>query len=68
MDHAWTAAAKEQWNVQIFLLRFLKDRSGTTAIEYALVACGIAVAIVTVVGLLGGTVSAKYDLISKSVK
>lgn len=54
--------------MQIFLFRFLKDRSGTTAIEYALVACGIAVAIVAVIGQLGATVSAKYELISTSLK
>ncbi|MGA9443801.1 MAG: Flp family type IVb pilin [Methyloceanibacter sp.] len=30
--------------------RFIKDESGTTAIEYVLIAAGIAVAIITVVG------------------
>jgi pilus assembly protein Flp/PilA len=54
--------------VQNFLLRFLTDRSGTTAIEYALVACGIAVAIVAVVGQLGATVANKYQTISNSLK
>jgi pilus assembly protein Flp/PilA len=30
--------------------RFLKDESGATAIEYGLIAAGIAVAIITVLG------------------
>ena len=30
--------------------RFIKDESGATAIEYVLIAAGIAVAIITVVG------------------
>ena len=33
--------------------RFLSDQSGATAIEYALIACGIAMAIITTVQSLG---------------
>ena len=54
--------------MQDLFLRFLTDRSGTTAIEYALIACGIAVAIVGAVGQLGQTVGAKYQSISTSLK
>ena len=32
---------------------FLRDESGATAIEYGLIAAGISVAIITVVGQLG---------------
>ena len=35
------------------LMRFLKDEEGVTAIEYGLIAAGIAIAIVTAVGLVG---------------
>lgn len=35
------------------LIRFLKDKSGATAIEYGLIAAGIAIAIVTAVNLVG---------------
>ena len=35
------------------LLRFLKDTSGVTAIEYGLIASGIAVVIVTAVNATG---------------
>ena len=46
------------------LLRFVKDEKGTTAIEYALIAVGISVAILTSVQLLGSDVSALYDKIA----
>lgn len=35
------------------VLRFVKDESGATAIEYGLIAAGIGVAIVTTVGGVG---------------
>lgn len=37
--------------------RFLADERGTTAIEYALIASGIAAAIITIVFGVGGTVT-----------
>ena len=36
--------------------RFLSDESGATAIEYGLIAALVAVAIIGVVGALGGTI------------
>ena len=35
------------------LKRFLKDDSGATAIEYGILAAGVAVAIIAAVGLIG---------------
>ena len=35
------------------LVKFFKDESGATAIEYGLIAAGISVAIITVVNTLG---------------
>ncbi len=35
------------------IARFVKDRSGATAIEYGLIAAGIALAIITIVNTLG---------------
>ena len=46
------------------LLRFVKEEKGTTAIEYALIAVGISVAILTSVQLVGSDVSALYDRIA----
>ena len=54
--------------MKVFLFRFLKDGSGVTSIEYALIACGVAVAIVVIIGKLGGTVEAKYELVAAGLK
>ena len=48
--------------------RFLADESGATAIEYGLIAAGIALAIITVVNSLGTTLNAKFTAISTSLK
>lgn len=48
--------------------RFLKDESGATAIEYGLIAAGIALAIITVVNNLGTTLNTKFTSISTSLK
>jgi pilus assembly protein Flp/PilA len=48
--------------------RFLSDDSGATAIEYALIAAGIALAIITAVNTLGTTLSGKFDSINASLK
>ncbi|WP_128927835.1 Flp family type IVb pilin [Bradyrhizobium guangxiense] len=48
--------------------RFVKDESGATAIEYGLIAAGIALAIITVVNNLGSTLNTKFSAISSSLK
>jgi pilus assembly protein Flp/PilA len=48
--------------------RFLSDNSGATAIEYALIAAGIALAIITAVNTLGTTLSNKFVSINSSLK
>jgi pilus assembly protein Flp/PilA len=50
------------------IARFAKDESGATAIEYGLIAAGIALAIITVVNSLGTTLNAKFGSISSSLK
>jgi pilus assembly protein Flp/PilA len=50
------------------IARFAKDESGATAIEYGLIAAGIALAIITVVNNLGTTLNAKFTSISSSLK
>lgn len=46
---------------------FLRDERGATAIEYALIAAGIAVTIVTAVNSLGDSVKAMYETISTAI-
>jgi pilus assembly protein Flp/PilA len=48
--------------------RFLADESGATAIEYGLIAAGIALAIIAVVNNLGSTLKLKFGSISTSLK
>lgn len=49
-------------------LRFLSDESGATAIEYGLIAAGIALAIIAVVNGLGTTLNTKFTDINASLK
>ncbi len=48
--------------------RFLDDESAATAIEYGLIAAGIAVAIITVVGTLGTSLNSTFTSISNALK
>jgi pilus assembly protein Flp/PilA len=48
--------------------RFVKDESGATAIEYGLIAAGIAIAIITAVNGVGSKLSANFVSISTSLK
>jgi pilus assembly protein Flp/PilA len=49
-------------------LKFLSDQSGATAIEYGLIAAGIALAIIAVVNGLGSTLNTSFTSISTSIK
>ncbi|MCD0416432.1 Flp family type IVb pilin [Rhodopseudomonas sp. BR0M22] len=44
--------------------RFIKDESGATAIEYGLIAAGIALVIITVVQTIGTTLNTKFTTLS----
>lgn len=48
--------------------KFWSDESGATAIEYGLIAAGIALAIITVVNSLGTSLNDKFGSISSSLK
>jgi pilus assembly protein Flp/PilA len=48
--------------------RFLKDESAATAIEYGLIATGIAVAIIPVITGLGTKVKTTFSTISAALK
>jgi len=52
----------------MLLAKFLKDRSASTAIEYGLIAAGISVAIVTVVGTLGTNLNATFTTVANALK
>jgi pilus assembly protein Flp/PilA len=48
--------------------RFVRDESAATAIEYGLIAAGIALAIIAVVNGLGTNLNAKFSSINTSLK
>jgi pilus assembly protein Flp/PilA len=48
-------------------VRFLKDNSGATAIEYGLIAAGISVAIIAVVNGLGTQLNATFKSVSTAL-
>jgi pilus assembly protein Flp/PilA len=50
------------------LARFWSDESGATAIEYGLIAAGISVAIITVVGGLGTKLKSTFTAVNAALK
>ena len=50
------------------IVRFLRDQSGATAIEYGLIAAGISVAIITAVSSLGSGLNTTFTSVSTAVK
>ena len=50
------------------LCEFLDDKEGATAIEYGLLAAGIAVAIIATVAALGTNLNATFTTVSNSPK
>jgi pilus assembly protein Flp/PilA len=50
------------------IVRFLRDESGATAIEYGLIAAGIAVAIITAVSSLGSGLNTTFTSVSTALK
>ena len=52
----------------MLLLRFLEDDTAATAIEYGLIAAGIAVAIIVAVQTLGTNLNTTFSSVSTSLK
>jgi pilus assembly protein Flp/PilA len=50
------------------IIRFLKDENAATAIEYGLIAAGIAVAIIPVITGLGTKLKTTFSAISAALK
>jgi len=48
--------------------RFVKDESGATAIEYGLIAAGIAVVIIATVQLVGTNLKTTFNSVATAVK
>ncbi len=50
------------------LIKFFADESGATAIEYGLIAAGIALAIIAIVNGLGSNLNDMFTSINSSLK
>lgn len=50
-----------------FVRDFTKDTSGVTAVEYAILGTGIAIALVAAVSGLAGTMSATFSVVGGSL-
>jgi pilus assembly protein Flp/PilA len=54
--------------IMSILIRFLRDETGATAIEYGLIAAGISIAIIASVNGLGTKLNTKFNSINTSLK
>jgi pilus assembly protein Flp/PilA len=50
------------------ILQFINDETGATAIEYGLIAAGIAVAIIATVQALGTNLNSTFSTVSTALK
>jgi len=67
------SARKNPWRatgsvVVRLISKFSRDETGATAIEYCLIACGIAFAIIAVVQGIGPQLSTKFTAVNSSLK
>jgi pilus assembly protein Flp/PilA len=65
---AITKMASEGQIMIRYICRFWNDQSGATAIEYGLIAAGIAVAIIATVQALGTNLNATFSSVSTALK
>ncbi len=50
------------------IMRFIRDDAAATAIEYGLIAAGISVAIIVVVGTLGTSLNTTFTSVQTALK
>ena len=67
-DFSSTSHVYMELSMNNLVSRFMKDESGATAIEYGLIAAGIAVAIIAAVNGVGSALITKFNGISTSLK
>jgi pilus assembly protein Flp/PilA len=54
--------------MKVMLSKFWREETGATAIEYGLIAAGIAVAIIVAVNGVGSALSTNFNTVSTSLK
>jgi pilus assembly protein Flp/PilA len=65
---SWVNEQRSEPAMKSLISKFLKNESGATAIEYGLIAAGIAIAIITAVNGVGSQLSTVFGNISTSLK
>jgi pilus assembly protein Flp/PilA len=63
-----SAVAARSLVMRTLIRRFAKDEKAATAIEYAIIAGGLSIVIVTVVSSIGVNLNTKFTSISTAVK
>jgi len=58
----------QQLSMGVCITRFIRNEAGATAIEYGLIAAGIAVAIIATVQALGTNLSNTFSTVSTALK
>jgi pilus assembly protein Flp/PilA len=53
--------------MKALLVRFLKNENGATAIEYGLIACGIALALIAILKQLGLTLEGVFTTLTNEL-
>jgi pilus assembly protein Flp/PilA len=60
-------STEREANVKRHLSKFWRDETGATAIEYGLIAAGIALAIIVMVNTLGTTLNTKFTSVNAGI-
>jgi pilus assembly protein Flp/PilA len=59
--------ATKECSMRDLISRFVKDESGATAIEYALIAAGISITIVAIVQAIGGKLVTTFTSVENGI-
>jgi pilus assembly protein Flp/PilA len=59
---------RQEFVVRRLISKFLRDESGATAIEYCLIAAGIAFVFIASVQAIGPTLNTKFTAVNSSLK
>jgi pilus assembly protein Flp/PilA len=62
-----TKIHRSEYPMKTMFARFVTDESGATAIEYGLIAAGIAVVIITAVNLVGTNLTTIFNNVANSL-
>jgi pilus assembly protein Flp/PilA len=67
MDRDRIAMSIRGYAVKNLVMRFMKDQSGATAIEYGLIAAGVSVAIITILKGVGTKLSSTFTKVQNAL-